>query len=114
MRIRILATYTRELLAERNRGCNFFTNLLKDKRTDVSTVAPQLPAPPKPASLIKGTPEEQAVYFADQLASPETRLAGWLGLYDALGIPVIGQDGEPLDNERRSYFARLIVEFLGL
>lgn len=77
-------------------GCNFFTNLLKGKPSAVSTVAPTLPAPPKPASAMKGTPEEQAKYFADLLTSPDTRLAGWLGLYDALGIPIIGQDGAAL------------------
>jgi hypothetical protein len=77
-------------------GCNLFTKLFQGKRTAVSTVAPTLPAPPRPASVIKGTPEEQAVYFANLLASPDTRLAGWLGLYDALGIPVLGQDGASL------------------
>jgi len=76
-------------------GCNFVPMLSQDKRT-VSTETPVLPAPPRPASAISGTPEAQAVYFADLLASPDTRLAGWLGLYDALGIPVVGQDGIPL------------------
>ena len=76
-------------------GCGFFTRLFQD-RSNVSTMAPELPAPPRPASVIKGTPEAQAVYFADMLASPDTRLAGWLGLYDALGIPVLGQDGKSL------------------
>ncbi|MFY9557065.1 MAG: hypothetical protein WAV47_20330, partial [Blastocatellia bacterium] len=46
--------------------------------------------------MIRGTPAEQAVYFANLLASRDTRLAGWLGLYDALGIPVVGQDGASL------------------
>src|ERR1035437_4085165 len=77
-------------------GCNFFTKLFQEKRTAGSTVAPTLPAPPRPATVAKGTPEEQAAYFADMLASPDTRLAGWLGLYDALGVPVIGQDGKSL------------------
>lgn len=77
-------------------GCSFFTKLLPVKSTALSTVPPTLPPPPNPANLSKGTPEEQAVYFADLLAGPETRLAGWLALYDALGIPVIGQDGTSL------------------
>ena len=77
-------------------GCGFFTKLFQRDSTALSSEPPKLAAPPKPASVIKGTPEEQAVYFADQLASPETRLAGWLGLYDALRIPVIGQDGKSL------------------
>jgi len=54
---------------------------------------PLLPAPPKPASVSEGTPEERAAKFADLLASRETRLSGWLGVYDALRIPVIRQDG---------------------
>src|SRR5262249_26838215 len=59
----------------------------------VSYPPPKLPAPPKPATLPEGTSEERAVKFADLLASPETRLSAWLGVYDALGIPVLGQDG---------------------
>ncbi|HVQ36322.1 MAG TPA: hypothetical protein VMS31_02240 [Pyrinomonadaceae bacterium] len=62
----------------------------------MSTVAPTLPAPPQPALVNPGTPEDQAVYFADLVEVPETRLAGWLGIYDALAIPVIGQDGKSL------------------
>lgn len=77
-------------------GCNLFTKLFQSERTAVSTMAPTLPAPPRPTSVKKRTPEEQAVYFADLLASPDTRLGGWLGIYDALGIPVIGQDGGTL------------------
>ncbi|MBA3351048.1 MAG: hypothetical protein H0U23_01245, partial [Blastocatellia bacterium] len=77
-------------------GCGFVTSFLKGKPQAVSTIAPTLPVSPKPVSAMNGTPEEQAVYFADLLTSPDTRLAGWLGLYDALGIPVIGQDGVPL------------------
>jgi hypothetical protein len=77
-------------------GCNLLPKFFKEKRTPLSTVAPQLPAPPGRAALLPGTPEEQAVYFADLLASPETRLSGWLGIYDALDIPVIGQDGVTL------------------
>jgi hypothetical protein len=65
-------------------------------KREVSTEPPTLPAPPKPASAPQGTPDKQAVYFADQLASGENHLAVWMGLYDALGVPVIGQDGVPL------------------
>ena len=78
-------------------GCNFSTKLSQHRQA-VSTVAPDLPAPPKIASVNKGTPEQQAIYFADLLVSPITRLAGWLSLYDALGIPVLGQDGASLGN----------------
>jgi hypothetical protein len=73
-------------------GCSSFTRLLKRGQA-LSTTPPIIPAPPGAASLKNGTPEEQAGYFANLLASPNTRLAGWLGIYDALGIPVIGQDG---------------------
>src|SRR6266404_9210911 len=76
-------------------GCNFSTKLSQHRQA-VSTVAPDLPAPPKIASVNKGTPEQQAIYFADLLVSPITRLAGWLSLYDALGIPVLGQNGTSL------------------
>jgi hypothetical protein len=74
-------------------GCGLFTKLFQGKSTIVGTEPPTLASPPRPAVAIKGTPEDQSVYFADLVASPDTRLAGWLGLYDALGIPVIGQDG---------------------
>lgn len=80
-------------------GCNFVGQLFGSQgsgRREVSHEPPTLPAPPKPASAPQGTPDERAVYFADQLASGENRLAGWMGLYDALGVPVIDQDGTPL------------------
>ena len=73
-------------------GCSSLTSLLKHRQV-LSTTPPVIPAPPRPASVKNGTSEEQAVYFANQLAAPETRLAGWLGIYDALGIPVMAQDG---------------------
>lgn len=73
-------------------GCGFFTKLFQRDSTALSGEPPILAPPPTPLSVRSGTPEERAFYFADQLASPETRLAGWLGLYDTLGIPVIGED----------------------
>jgi hypothetical protein len=77
---------------------------------------PKLRAPPKPASVAEGTPEERAVKFAD-LVDPGSssfssssallgyivrgnRLSGWLGLYDALGVPVLGQDGVALGSTK--------------
>ncbi|HKO92004.1 MAG TPA: hypothetical protein VJU61_12665, partial [Polyangiaceae bacterium] len=60
------------------------------------TVPVTLPTPPTPGSLVKGTAQEQAAQFGDLLASPVTRLAAWLGVYDALAIPVLGQDGVAL------------------
>ena len=76
-------------------GCSSCTGLSQHRQA-LSTTPPELPAPPRPASVKKGTPEEQAIYFADLLKSADTRLAGWLGLYDALGIPVLGQNGTSL------------------
>jgi hypothetical protein len=60
--------------------------------------APSLPDAPKPASIASGAPQNQASAFADIVASTnrDTRLAGWLGVYDALGIPVISQNGMPI------------------
>lgn len=66
------------------------------KYRQVSPVPPTLPTPPKPVLAPQGTPDEQAIYFADQLASGKNRLAVWMGVYDALGVPLIGQDGAPL------------------
>ncbi|HCC79262.1 MAG: hypothetical protein A2X25_15545 [Chloroflexi bacterium GWB2_49_20] len=68
----------------------------QDQYRQVSSEPPTLPAPPKPVSSPQGTPDVQAIYFADQLASGKDHLAVWMGLYDALGIPLIGQGGEPL------------------
>ncbi len=65
-------------------------------RREVSAEPPTLPTPPIPAAAPGDTPDEQAVNYADQLASGENRLAVWMGVYDALGIPIIGQDGVPL------------------
>ncbi len=82
-------------------GCNFGARLFSSQdpgRREVSHEPPALPAPPKRVSAPQGAPEEQAVEFADLLASgdKDRRLAVWMGVYDALGVPVIGQDGEPL------------------
>lgn len=65
-------------------------------RTTPTDPAPTLPAPPDPAPLPEGTPEAQAAYFIGLLESSDTRLPGWLGLYDALDIPVVEQDGSPV------------------
>ena len=64
----------------------------------VSPIPPLLPAPPIPASAPQTTPDEQALYFADQLASGNDHLAVWMGLYDTLGIPLISEEGSPLGN----------------
>ena len=63
----------------------------------ISLDPPVLAAPPAPASPT-GTPPEKAIAFADLLASgdKDQRLAAWLGIYDALGVPVIGQDGKQM------------------
>ena len=97
MRNKLSVTFLAFILIVSTLGCNLFTGLFQDKAAvPISSEPPTLPAAPQPTVAIKGTAEEQAVFFVDQLASPETRFAGWLGLYDALGVPVIGQDRKPL------------------
>ena len=44
-------------------GCRLVTNLFPKKGKAVSTVAPELPAAPKPLAVKPGTPEERAVYL---------------------------------------------------
>lgn len=58
---------------------------------------PQVPEPPLAFAPPSGTPEEQALALADAVGpdSPD-RVAGWLSVYDALGVPVIGSDGAAL------------------
>lgn len=58
--------------------------------------SPELPAPPPPLAVSLQEPEESARTLVDALAGPDN-LAAWLGLYQALGIPVIGEDGMALD-----------------
>lgn len=52
---------------------------------------PKLPAPPTPASVAVGTPEERAVKFSDLLASGETRLSGWWGYMTPCGFQFWGR-----------------------
>jgi len=52
---------------------------------------PQIPAPPAPMTLPEGSPEVQAAAFADAIDQSEEPVAAWLGLYDALDIPVLGE-----------------------
>lgn len=54
---------------------------------------PVLLRPPLPPLIATDTPESRAVAFAKGLQSPKDRLAYWLGVYDAIGVPVIDQDG---------------------
>lgn len=59
----------------------------------------RLPEPPKPAPVPMGAPAEQAVALTEAvgLDSPD-RLAGWLAVYDAFGIPVVDGGGSSLGN----------------
>jgi hypothetical protein len=56
-----------------------------------------IPLPPTPFPLPAGAPDAQAAALAEAVApdSPDS-LAGWLAVYDALGVPVFGDDGSPL------------------
>ena len=58
--------------------------------------SPELPPPPAPANVSLQDPDQAASQLATDLAGPEN-LAAWLGLYRALGIPVIGTDRKALD-----------------
>jgi hypothetical protein len=62
----------------------------------VPVSSPALPTPPAPLAVSLQDPEQSAHTLADALAGPD-RLAAWLGLYKALGIPVIGEDRKALD-----------------
>ena len=68
------------------------------QRSVVGRQPPDLPIPPAVLEAPQGETSTQASFFASQLASknPNARLAAWLGIYQALGVPVIGQDGKPL------------------
>lgn len=57
---------------------------------------PVLPVPPAPLAVSLQEPEKSARTLAAALAGPD-KLAAWLGLYDALRIPVIGADGKALN-----------------
>lgn len=58
--------------------------------------APELPPPPPPMTVPDGPPDAQAAAFADAMDQVPDNVAAWLGLYDALDIPVIGPDGSSL------------------
>jgi hypothetical protein len=58
--------------------------------------APELPPPPSIPSLTATDPPGQAAELAQRLADAgdnAERLAAWLAVYQALGIPVIAEDG---------------------
>lgn len=91
-------------------GCSFVNDLFEipnpgetpsgnnGGNRSVSSQPPTIPAAPAAQAAPAGSPSEQAAWFADSLARGDTtnRLAVWMGVYQALGIPVIGQDGVPL------------------
>ncbi len=56
--------------------------------------APIVPVPPKPLAIPDGAPEARAVALAEAVGegSPD-RLAGWLAVYEAMGIPVFDPNG---------------------
>jgi hypothetical protein len=58
--------------------------------------SPQLPSPPAPMVVSVQDPDQAAGELVNALDGPE-KLAAWLGLYQALGIPVIGMDRKALD-----------------
>lgn len=57
----------------------------------------EIPVPPSQVTVPKGSPQEQAVALANAVSSNSpNRLAGWLAVYDALAIPVLGSNHSPL------------------
>ncbi len=62
----------------------------------VPVSSPQLPVPPNPLAVSLQNPEQEAISLANALAGPDN-LAAWLGLYQALGIPVISENRTALD-----------------
>ncbi len=73
-----------------------------DKPKPTSTPNPtprpvQIPAPPARSAIPSGSPAEQAVAMAKAVSPGSSdRLAGWLAVYDTLGIPVLGPGRSPL------------------
>jgi len=62
---------------------------------------PTLPPPPAPLISTQANPDQQAGELADAIASaPDniTRLAAWLGVYQAIGMPVLNEDGSSVTN----------------
>jgi hypothetical protein len=52
-----------------------------------------VPAPPPPAQVSGSNPQEQAASLAATVGDTTDPIGGWLAVYDALGIPVLGADG---------------------
>jgi hypothetical protein len=62
---------------------------------------PTLPQPPVPLITTQTDPEQQAGELADAIASApdnNSRLAAWLGVYQAVGLPVINENGSSVTN----------------
>ena len=56
-----------------------------------------VPSTPAAAPQPTGTPEARALALADLVdATAADPIPGWLAVYDAIGIPVIGTDGQPV------------------
>jgi hypothetical protein len=63
--------------------------------TTVAAALPrvEVPAPPPPAQISGSTPQEKATSLASSVGDPTDPIGGWLAVYDALGIPVLGVGG---------------------
>lgn len=69
----------------------------------VTITPPNLPQPPAALHVSEKTPEERAAAFSqaiDKAPDPASRLSAWLGLYDALGIPVLDETGVALGSTK--------------
>lgn len=53
----------------------------------------EVPVPPPPAEISGSTPQEKAASLAATVGEATDPIGGWLAVYDALGIPVLGAGG---------------------
>ncbi len=88
-------------------GCKLFTSTGTDPNPQPAPpLTKELPTPPAlpdapQALLTSGSPEEQVIALAEAIQqAPDTRsrLAAWLGVYAAFGIPVLAETGQSLTN----------------
>ena len=61
--------------------------------TTAALPAVEVPAPPPPAQVSGTTPQEKATSLAASVGDATDPIGGWLAVYDALGIPVLGGGG---------------------
>lgn len=86
-------------------GCNLITGKGATLIEPAAPLTEELPTPPAlsaaPMALqVNGSPEEIAIKLTDsirQAPDNQSRLAAWLGVYAAFGIPVLDESGKSLN-----------------